>query len=176
HLTIPRPRRSTLFPYTTLFRSTALRGLARDLHGRLGQNTTYALFLLARTGRGKSCATVLQTLRATEATVGGAGGRCGHVLNPVGAADLSPAAPSATSHPFGGGFVMPSPNHVSPRRLAVGALLALLVLAASPRAASADGDESETFAAVKAALAANHLQQTKTIGGRGKTPFNETAP
>src|SRR3712207_7566941 len=40
---IRRPPRSTLFPYTTLFRSWEVRWSTTGLHPRLGENQTFAL-------------------------------------------------------------------------------------------------------------------------------------
>jgi hypothetical protein len=66
------------------------------------------------------------------------------------------------------------PNHLSPCRWVVGPFLAVLALAVSPPNAAA-GDEASTFAAAKAAIDAGNLQQTRTLGGHGKTAFSETS-
>src|SRR5437016_1693256 len=68
------------------------------------------------------------------------------------------------------------PFTLSPRRWAVGAILALLVTSVPVRAADATaGDSAPTFAEVKAAVDANRLQMTRTLGGAGKAPFAETS-
>jgi hypothetical protein len=66
-------------------------------------------------------------------------------------------------------------NNSSPCRWTVGASLALLGLFTSLPAARAAGEESAALAAAKAAAEANNLQQTRTLGGSGKTPFSETS-
>ena len=56
------------------------------------------------------------------------------------------------------------------------ALPAVLLLCGSLLAAGPTAEEqTATFAAVKAAVAANRLQKTPPIGGHGQVPFSETA-
>src|SRR3989454_5920477 len=69
-LMIRRPPRSTLFPYTTLFRSKKVLELALDEARRLGHNyigTEHLLLGLIREGEGVA-ARVLEAMRSEEHT------------------------------------------------------------------------------------------------------------
>src|SRR3989442_4640950 len=85
---IRRPPRSTLFPYTTLFRSTAVTGGGISFNGTLSGTTAYADALTLRAGTGN--------LSFTKA-VGGGGKQMGQEIRGEAARALASSTFAAKS-------------------------------------------------------------------------------